>query len=105
MTIREEVRAFADLGPLPPENTASESDIRQAQQRLEAIKRPVSRDEVVLLIESFGQDTCFGLAWTLLHLIESGPNPAVRTEPTDDASEWIKLLWRRTQHTHRQSPT
>jgi hypothetical protein len=104
MTVRKEVRSFVDLGPLPPEDTASEAEVREAQHHVEAITPPVSREEVTLLIGSFRRDTCFGLAWTLLHLIESGPNPAIRTEPTDDTNEWIKLLWRRAQHLHRQGP-
>jgi hypothetical protein len=105
MTIRQEVHKFAELGPLPPESTASVAEIRLSQQHLEAITPPVSREEVTLLIESFGQDTCFGLAWTLLHLIETGPIPAVAIEPTYDVNEWIRLLWQRAQHLHRQPPT
>jgi hypothetical protein len=59
VTSREEVRAFADLGPRPAEDTASVDEVQQAQLRLQAITPPLSRDEVILLLDSFGHDNCF----------------------------------------------
>ncbi|MEU8953722.1 hypothetical protein AB0C93_05405 [Streptomyces sp. NPDC048518] len=36
-----------------------------------------------------------GAAWTLLHLIETGPNPVLTTRPGPDANEWRRLLYDR----------
>ncbi|MFF4052997.1 hypothetical protein ACFYZ5_40870 [Streptomyces chartreusis] len=33
--------------------------------------------------------------WTLLHLIETGPNPVLRTKPAPDANEWHHRLYDR----------
>lgn len=37
---------------------------------------------------------CYGVAWTLLHLIETGPNPVVTIKPAPDANEWHHRLGR-----------
>jgi hypothetical protein len=55
----------------------------------------VTDDEARALATAFGPDECFGLAWTLLHLIETAPSPVVRQQPPEGASEWIRLIWDR----------
>lgn len=95
MTVRNEVSDFAALGPLSDEN-ADEAVIARHQACLGKIKRPVSHEEAALLIGLFGPDECYGLAWTLLHLIESAPGGApLASEPGDDANEWLRRLWAR----------
>ncbi|MEU0437733.1 hypothetical protein ABZ153_40335 [Streptomyces sp. NPDC006290] len=42
-----------------------------------------------------GPDDCYGVAWTLLHIIETGPNPVLTTEPGPDANEWHQRLYDR----------
>lgn len=37
----------------------------------------------------------YGVAWTLLHLIETGPNPVVTTAPEPDDNEWHQRLYDR----------
>ena len=93
MSVRREVEEFVALGPLPDEN-ADESVIAKHQERLEKITKPVSADESVLLIGAFGPDGCYGLAWTLLHLIESAPGgPPLTSEASSGDNEWLRLLW------------
>jgi hypothetical protein len=45
------------------------ADLEQRERLLHAIARPVSDEEAQLLVTCFGNDNCFGLAWTLLHLV------------------------------------
>ena len=53
-------------------------------------------EEAKLLLGSFGPDDCFGLAWTLLHLIETAPGARhLVVEPSATDNEWIQSLWRR----------
>lgn len=92
--IRREVRAFTELGTLPP-SAASEEEIARYEQALDGITKPVSQDEAFLLLRSFGPDDCFGLAWTLLHLVESAPTPPVTQDPGPDGNEWLRRLWQR----------
>jgi len=56
----------------------------------------VNDEEAALLIECFGPDDCYGLAWALLHLIESAPGGIpLRSKPSPSSNEWIQLLWER----------
>ena len=98
MTVRDAVREFARLGPLPAEDDSSEDaerKIDEAERGLLAITRPVTDDEAALLVRCFGPDNCFGLAWTLLHLVETAPSLPVSSPPPEDANPWLRRLWRR----------
>ena len=73
MTIRAEVLALVALGPMPAEDASSVEEIETVERRLHAIAGPVSVDEARLLVQAFPESdaSCFGLAWTLLHLVET----------------------------------
>jgi hypothetical protein len=101
MTVRDEVRLFAELGPFPSEDdeSAGGDEVLEAlEEALLAIERPVTDAEAELLITAFGPDDCFGMAWSLLHLVETSPTPYPRTEPPADANQWHRRLWRRAQN-------
>jgi hypothetical protein len=96
MTIRDEVREFHRFGPLPSEqDEAEDADerIQEAERLLHSIEPPLTDDEARLLVGSFGEDNCFGLAWTLLHLIETAPSPMVTAEPPEGSNPWVERLW------------
>lgn len=96
--MRDEVRAFVRLGPFTSELDNSEDGdeaFDEMERALHAIEKPVTDEEARLLLGSFGEDNCFGLAWTLLHLIESAPSPVVTSEPPEGASPWITRMWLR----------
>ena len=101
MTIRDEVREFCSLGPLPSEQDDSVSDehFEETERLLHAINSPVTDEEAQRLVESFGDDNCFGMAWTLLHLVETAPSPVVTSEPPAGSNMWIQNLWIRYQNT------
>jgi hypothetical protein len=69
--MRPEVQAFVAAGPLPGWD-ASDEELDRRVQQLEAIPKPVTGDEARALASCFGPDDCYGVAWTLLHLIETG---------------------------------
>lgn len=46
----------------------------------------------VALVSCFGPDDCYGIAWSLLHLIESAPNPVLVSDPGPDSNEWHQRL-------------
>ncbi|MDZ5443990.1 hypothetical protein U2F26_14790 [Micromonospora sp. 4G57] len=95
--IRREVSALVRLGPLPSEEDDSESDekFKERTRLLHLIQPPVSDEEAQLLIRLFGVDNCFGLSWTLLHLVESAPSPVVTSPPAPGANQWLGMLWQR----------
>lgn len=93
--MRSEVQAFVAGGPLPGWD-ADENEIDRRVKQLEAIPRPVTADEAQALAGCFGPDDCYGVAWTLLHLIETAPGPVPVVQPPDpDADEWHHTLWNR----------
>lgn len=95
MAIRKEIEEFVALGPLP-DSDADEKRIAAHQLQLHKIKSPVSDDEAKLLIRAFGPDECYGLAWTLLHLIETAPGGVpLAAEPSESDNEWLRRLWAR----------
>jgi hypothetical protein len=96
--VREEVQAFVDLGPFPPEDVIGQDDIEERDRRLNLITAPLTDEEAILLLNSFGPDDCYGMAWTVLHLIETSPTSAVLSEPPPDANEWLIRLWKRYQN-------
>jgi hypothetical protein len=101
VSIREEVRELSRLGSLPDEQSVVQTPslderVELFQHAIENIAPPVTREEAELLLSVFGPDTCFGLAWAVLHLIESAPGGApFDVQPPDHANEWVRLLWQR----------
>ncbi|MCX4581903.1 hypothetical protein [Streptomyces sp. NBC_01481] len=92
--MRLEVQAFVEDGPLPDWD-ASEEEIDRRVAQLHAISKPVTAEEARALVDCFGPDDCFGVAWTLMHLIETGPNPVLTTQPVENANEWHHRLFDR----------
>ncbi|MFI6728849.1 hypothetical protein [Streptomyces atratus] len=78
---------------LIPDWDASEGERRDNQ--LKAISGPVTAEEAKALVACFGPDDCYGVAWSLLHLIETGPNPVLTAKPAPEANEWHHTLWKR----------
>jgi len=92
--IRPEFRQLVELGSLPSTEVATASPARliALQRVLERIAKPVSMDEAAALTRLFGPDESFGLAWALVHLIESAPGwPRLDVLPVSD-NEWVQLL-------------
>ncbi|MGC5008821.1 hypothetical protein [Streptomyces sp. DT203] len=92
--MRPEVQAFIADGPLPDWDASAEEIDRRGKQ-LTTISRPVTGEEARSLVACFGPDACYGVAWTLLHLIETGPNPVLAAQSAPDADEWQHRLWER----------
>jgi hypothetical protein len=96
VVLREPVRALAALGPFPASSVASAEALARHESLLRQIERPVTDAEVATLLGCFGPDDCYGLAWALLHLIESAPGGVpIHVEPDATANEWVRLLWER----------
>ena len=91
--MRTEVEELAALGIFPSENKPNLDHIKRIENLLSAILPPVSDQEAVELVKLFGKDSCFGLAWTLLHLIETAPSwPIKECLPYNTNNEWVMLL-------------
>ncbi|MBL1086593.1 hypothetical protein JK359_32330 [Streptomyces actinomycinicus] len=90
--MRSEVQAFFAAGPLPNWD-ASEEEISKRERQLALIPQPVTPEEATALASCFGPDDCYGLAWTLVHLIETAPGPLPRIpQAQPDAGAWQRTL-------------
>ncbi|MFJ9360804.1 hypothetical protein [Streptomyces mirabilis] len=85
------------MAPLPGWD-ASEEEIERQDGQLRVISRPVTGEEAKALVPCFGPDDCYGVAWTLLHLIETDPNPALTSPPAAETNGWHRTLWKRIVH-------
>jgi hypothetical protein len=94
--MRKEVEDFVRAGGLPS-SEAPQDDIEQAELLLLRISAPVSEEEATLLLGAFGADDCYGLAWALLHLIETSPHAVPSSVPSLGANPWVVELWERQQ--------
>jgi hypothetical protein len=91
VTVRKAVEDLVSAGRFPSED-ASVEDIERTQLLLERVIAPVSDDEARLLAGIFGPDNCFGLSWTLLHLIETAPGARNADYSGHMENEWVELL-------------
>jgi len=73
--IRPEVERLVALGPMPDSlgATPDQALVEEYERLITAISRPVSLDEALALTKVFGPDDFYGLAWAVVHLIESAP--------------------------------
>jgi hypothetical protein len=93
--VRDEVKALLRMGPLPSEEELIRSPaslVENYQQLLLSIEKPVTDDEAKILTGTFGVDDCFGLCWTLVHLIETAPNWPIEEGLENIGDEWIQRL-------------
>jgi hypothetical protein len=95
--VRTSIRELVALGPLPDSAAASEDLVRLEtyQELLEGIVPPVTDEEAEALLTLFGPDECFGLAWAVLHLIESAPGWPFEREALESENPWVQLLHER----------
>ena len=92
------VDELVKLGPLPSSVKADVAKLEKFQVLLTRIERPISNDDARALVNLFGPDDCFGLAWTLLHLIETAPGWPLDEVLEDSRNEWIARLKQRAKN-------
>jgi hypothetical protein len=90
--IRQEISELYALGALPSEDGADPEHIGKYEDIIRIITSPVTNDEACLLVNLFGSDDCFGLASSLLHLIETAPGWPLKECLNNSDNEWIVEL-------------
>lgn len=94
MPLRLEVQRLVELGPLPGTDSAvaGPETFKKYERLMGAVQAPITDDEAEALLHLFGPDDCFGLAWTLVQLIETSPRwPRMELIATSE-NTWIALL-------------
>lgn len=95
--MQQAVRELLGLGRLPDPRGATAPVIEAFDKLLSNVQTPVTDDEACALLQLFGDGDCFGLAWTVLHLIETAPGWPVREALDGLKGEWITRLRERAE--------
>lgn len=90
--MQEAIENLMRLGRLPASAGATAAAIQAFESELSNVETPVSDDEALALIKLFGPDDCFGLAWTVLHLIETAPGWPLHDVFDENQGDWIDRL-------------
>ena len=90
--IRHGIIELARLGALPNAQDADEERLSMQERLILSITTPVSDEEAKILVRLFGLDDCYGLAWTLLHLVESAPGWPIAECLETPTNQWIVRL-------------
>ena len=93
MTIRQRILDLIAAGPLPDSSIATEADLDARSKIIEEIQPPLTNEEAAVILELIGPDECFGLAWSLLHLIETAPELPRAPRHLLARSEWLRSTW------------
>jgi hypothetical protein len=102
--MRPEIIELERLGQMPGEATVLREGLNEMvgtyEPLLGSIREPVTDDEARILVNLLGPgpDSLFGLAWTVLHLVESAPGWPLADCLTHTESEWIRRLNRRIEN-------
>jgi hypothetical protein len=93
--MRGEVTNLIDQGVLPS-SSSNIQVIERWQEAIHAIHAPVSNEEAEALTLLFPptEDECFGLAWSLVHLVESAPDWPLLRSLGNVENPWIAHLRR-----------
>ena len=92
--MRTEIIQLEQLGQLPPEREVTLDRLKVYEKLLHLIGSSVSNDEARVIAKLFGQnhDSCFGIAWRLIHLIETAPDWPLKDCLKNPSNVWINVL-------------
>ncbi len=93
--MRTLVTQLIALGQFPSEQEAAAPQVQEFEQVIRKIEPPLTKEEALALLSVFGQDGCFGLAWSLLHLIETAPGWPYPEARLRAANPWVKSMLER----------
>lgn len=95
--VREEVRRLVALGPVPDE-ADPDAPWDEWQQAAEALPAPATDEEAetVLTLLPADEGSGFGIAWPLLHFVETAPGWPLMAR-LDDSTWWLRFLRERAQ--------
>ena len=86
------VERLVQIGLLPTSDVATAPTLQELEALLAKVQTPISDSEARALVRLFGPDDCFGLAWSLLHLIETSPGWPIADALDGLHGEWIDRL-------------
>jgi hypothetical protein len=99
--MRGGVSRLVALGQLPDEALAEVAHLQTFESALAQIESPVTGEEALALLSVFPSDesSCFGLAWSVLHLIETAPGWPLAHARLYAANPWVRSMLERAAST------
>lgn len=104
LNVRREIEEMKVLGSLPSEDDTDLAALKKYEELFRAIEKPVTNEEARILVELFGPDGCFGLASSIMHLVESAPSWPLEDCLRDLTNEWKVELRNRAIRGDRMPP-
>jgi len=101
--MRQEIIELIEHGTLPPSKGADVNWLKRHEELMNRVARPVTDEEACALAKLFGPDDCFGVAWSLVHLIETAPGWPLPSCLAASNNEWIRVLRNRADRGHQRS--
>lgn len=86
------ILALTKLGALPRCEDAHDDWLAKFQSYLLEIEQPVSNEDAAELAKLLGPDDCFGMAWTLVHAIETAPGWPLEEAISEANETWKNIL-------------
>jgi hypothetical protein len=98
LALRDSTRRIVSMGRMPDGAPDIDPEVLTAwTAALDELDGPLTDEEAIALLPCFPPDDCtvFGLAWSLLHAIESAPYGPSFISELDDRSWWVSYLRQR----------
>jgi hypothetical protein len=85
------------LGQLPDEALAEVTRVQTFETALAQVESPLTDEEALALLSVFPSDesSCFGLAWSVLHLIETAPGWPLAQARLLATNPWVRSMLER----------
>ncbi len=96
--MREQIKNLVSIGVLPAEAVASVEEVKSIEQAVGSIIGPLTDDEAVAIVAIFGVDDFFGIAWSILHLVETAPHWPIKESLSRIDNPWITILIERAKN-------
>jgi hypothetical protein len=99
--VRHEVTRLVERGQLPNEGVGDDAFWEPWENAVRALTKPATDEEALAVLDVLpaGEDSSYGLAWHIVHFVESAPGwPPLGA--LDDRSPWVVFLrerWERGQ--------
>jgi hypothetical protein len=88
----QSVERLVSLGPFPAEKDATEAEVELRQALIQEVGAPISDLEATALLSLLGDDDFFGLAWSIVTIVESAPGWPFWEEILRLPPEWRRML-------------
>jgi hypothetical protein len=95
--MRTTVTNLVSLGRLPEERSAAVAQLQAFEAALKSIERLVTNEEAMSLLQVLPntEESCFGLAWSVLHLIETAPGWPLKEAKLHCSNPWVASMLER----------